>query len=53
MTFDPTVKMLTPEESARLLYLETKGRTYKLTPEEQTELIALVRLRIQLSRPHR
>ena len=61
MTYDPNVTMLTPEESARLLYLETKAltylktkdRTYELTSEENTELTSLVRLRIQLSRPQR
>ena len=51
MTLDPNV--LTPEESVRLLYLETKALTYELTREEKTELNALVRLRIQLSRPQR
>jgi hypothetical protein len=61
MNHDPNVKMLTPEESARLLYLETKAltylktkdRTYELTSEEKTELNDIVRLKIQLSRPQR
>jgi hypothetical protein len=59
MTSNPN--MLNPEESARLLYLETRGRTYletkaptyELTPEEKTELTALVRRRIESSRPQR